>query len=45
VKETFEPLEDVREMLPVLVPGTHTNVIDSFDSALWFKGLADILIP
>lgn len=45
IKENFEPPEEVREMWPVLTPGTHTNAMDAFDSALRIKGLADILIP
>jgi glyoxylase-like metal-dependent hydrolase (beta-lactamase superfamily II) len=45
IKENFEPPEEVREMWPVLTPGTMTNGMDAFDSALRIKGLADILIP
>lgn len=45
IKENFEPPEEVREMWPVLTPGTHTNAMDAFDSALRIKGIADILIP
>ena len=45
IKENFEPPEDVREILPVVPTGTHTDFVASFDSALKIKGLADILIP
>jgi glyoxylase-like metal-dependent hydrolase (beta-lactamase superfamily II) len=45
IKENFEPPEELREMWPVLTPGTMTNGMDAFDSALRIKGLADILIP
>ena len=45
LKENFEPPEELREMWPVLTPGTMTNGMDAFDSALRIKGLADILIP
>lgn len=45
IKENFEPPEEIREMWPVITPGTHTNAMDAFDSALRIKGLADILIP
>lgn len=45
IRENFEPPEEVREMWPVLTPGTHTNAMEAFDSALRIKGLADILIP
>ncbi len=45
VKENFEPPEEVKEVWPVLTPGTNTNAMDAFDSALRIKGLADILIP
>ncbi len=45
IKENFEPPEELREMWPVLTPGTMTNGMDAFDSALRIKGLADVLIP
>jgi len=45
LKENFEPPEELREMWPVLTPGTMTNGMDAFDSALRIKGLADIIIP
>ena len=45
LKENFEPPEEVREIMPVITPGTHLNAIDAFESTLRIKGLADILIP
>ena len=45
LKENFEPPEEVREIMPVIIPGTHLNAIDAFESTLRIKGLADILIP
>lgn len=45
IRANFEPPEEIREMWPVLTPGTHINPIDGFDSALHIKGMADILIP
>ena len=45
IKENFEPPEDMREMLPVVPTGIHTDFVASFDSALKIKGLADVLIP
>jgi glyoxylase-like metal-dependent hydrolase (beta-lactamase superfamily II) len=45
VNENFKPPEEIREILPVLPPGVHLNAVDAFDSALFIKGLADILIP
>ena len=45
IRLNFEPPDEVKEMWPVLTPGTHSNPLDAFDSALMIKGLADILIP
>ena len=45
IKENFEPPEEVRELIPVVPTGTHTDLYASFDSALKIKGLADICIP
>ena len=45
VRENFEPPDEVREVMPIITPGTHLNAIDAFESALRIKGLADILIP
>jgi N-acyl homoserine lactone hydrolase len=45
IRETFEPPEEVREIMPVLYPGLAVNALDAFDSALKVKGRADILIP
>jgi len=45
VRENFEPPAEVREVMPLITPGTHLNAIDAFESALRIKGLADILIP
>jgi len=43
--ENFEPPEEVREVMPIITPGTHLNAVDAFESTLRIKGLADILIP
>jgi len=45
VRENFEPPEAIREDVPVFAPGIHMNAVDGFDSVLFIKGLADILIP
>jgi glyoxylase-like metal-dependent hydrolase (beta-lactamase superfamily II) len=49
LKENFEPPEgapeEVREIMPVIATGIHLNAVDSFESILLVKGLADILIP
>jgi len=45
LRENFEPPEEVREIMPVITPGTHLNAVDAFESTLRIKGLADILIP
>jgi len=45
VRENFEPPEAIREDVPVFAPGVHLNAVDGFNSALFIRGLADILIP
>jgi N-acyl homoserine lactone hydrolase len=45
VMENFEPPEDVKQMMPVITPGTHLDAVEAFESMLRIKGLADILIP
>jgi len=45
VKENFYPPEEIKKMMPIITPGTHTNVIDAYESTLRIKGIADILIP
>lgn len=45
LKDNFEPPQDIREVMPVIAPGTHLSAIDAYESALRLKGLADILIP
>lgn len=49
LKDNFAPpeegSEEIREITPVIAPGIHLNAIDSFESVLLVKGLADVLIP
>lgn len=45
VNANFEVPEETKGILPVLTPGIHLNAVDAYNSALYIKGLADILIP
>ena len=45
VKENFYPPEALKKMMPVITPGTHTDIMAAYESTLRIKGLADILIP
>lgn len=44
ILENFDPPDTVRELWPVLAPGTHINSLEAFESMLKLKGLADIII-
>jgi len=41
----FEVPDEKKVVMPVLPPGIHCDMMQSFDSALKIKGMADILIP
>jgi metal-dependent hydrolase (beta-lactamase superfamily II) len=45
----FEPPKDasneIQAITPVISPGIHLNAVEAFESTLYIKGLADILIP
>ena len=43
--DNYDVPEEVKDIMPVLTPGIHLNAVDAFESALYIKGLADILIP
>jgi len=45
VMENFYPPEELKKLMPVITPGTHTDVMAAYESTLRIKGLADILIP
>jgi len=45
IMANFDPPAEAREFSPVIPVGTHTDLMQAFDSALRVKGLADILIP
>jgi glyoxylase-like metal-dependent hydrolase (beta-lactamase superfamily II) len=45
VKENFYPPEELKKLMPVITPGTHTDITAAYESTLRIKGLADILIP
>jgi len=51
VLENFNPPEDVKTSIspfisyPVIAPGIHTDLFESFDSVLRVKDIADIIIP
>lgn len=45
LKENFYPPKELRKIMPVITPGTHTDVKAAYENTLRIKGLADILIP
>ena len=45
VRENFYPPEELKKLMPVITPGTHTDTMAAYQSTLRIKGLADILIP
>jgi len=45
VRENFYPPEELKKLMPVITPGTHTDTVAAYESTLRIKGLADILIP
>lgn len=45
INANFNPPEELRNLTPVLPSGTHINVVDSFESAMRVKAMADILLP
>ncbi len=45
ILQNFEPPLEVREMMPVITPGVHQDVIGVYDSVIRVKDHADIVIP
>ncbi len=46
IMENFEPPVAVKAMeMDVIPPGTHVNVVESYDLMLKVKAIADLLIP
>jgi glyoxylase-like metal-dependent hydrolase (beta-lactamase superfamily II) len=45
IQENFEPSNEVRNTMPMIVPGIHLNVLEAYDSMLKVKNAADIIIP
>jgi N-acyl homoserine lactone hydrolase len=45
IKEVFYPPPSVEKIMPVLTPGMHIDVFQSYDSVLRIKQLADIVVP
>ncbi|MCC6609078.1 MAG: N-acyl homoserine lactonase family protein [Burkholderiales bacterium] len=48
LEENFSPpvgvSDEIRELTPVVAPGIHLNAVDSFESLLRVKGMADLVI-
>jgi N-acyl homoserine lactone hydrolase len=44
IRENFEPNEEVRKIMPLIVPGIHLNTMQAYDSMLKVKNAADIII-
>jgi hypothetical protein len=45
VRENFDPPESLKKLMPVITPGTHTDILAAYESTLRIKEMADILIP
>jgi N-acyl homoserine lactone hydrolase len=45
IRENFEPPPPIKEGLPVIPPGIHTDVRIAYDSTLRIKEAADIVLP
>ena len=45
IRENFYPPEELKKLMAVITPGTHTDTLAAYESTLRIKGLADILIP
>jgi len=44
IPDNFNPPDDIKAYSPIIAPGTHTDLMASYESALRIKGLANILI-
>lgn len=44
IPDNFNPPDDIKAYSPIIAPGTHTDLMASYESALHIKGLANILI-
>jgi len=44
ITDNFNPPDDIKAYSPIIAPGTHTDLMASYESALRIKGLANILI-
>ena len=45
IRENFEPPSPIKEIMPVIAPGIHTDVLKGYDSVLRIREIADIVIP
>jgi N-acyl homoserine lactone hydrolase len=45
IRENFEPGEEVRKIMPFIVPGIHLNLMQAYESMLKVTSAADIIIP
>jgi len=45
IRENFEPPPPIKETMPVIAPGIHTNLFEAYNSLLRIKKMADIVIP
>lgn len=45
IQENFEPPLSIRETMPVIAPGIHTDALKAYDSVLKIKEMADIVLP
>ena len=45
IKDNFEPPDAIREILPVVPPAVHLDAVEAFNTTMYIKSLADILLP
>jgi len=45
IQENFEPDEETRKVMPMIVPGIHLSIVQAYESMLKVKEIADIIIP
>ncbi len=45
IKDNFYPPGELKDLMPIITPGIHTNTMQAFDSMMWIKEKANLAIP
>lgn len=45
ILENYNPPSPIKDLMPVITPGIHTNVFDAYDSLVRIKEMADFIVP